>query len=40
MRSPSDQQEAEVWAEWAREQADALDPITTGRLDMSEPILE
>jgi len=31
---------AEAWAEWAREQADALDPITTGRLDMSEPELE
>jgi len=40
MSSPSEREKAEAWADWAREQADALDPITTGHLDMSEPMLE
>jgi hypothetical protein len=40
MSSPGDREKAEAWAEWAREQADALDPITTGHLDMSEPLVE
>lgn len=39
MSTAGDREKAEAWAEWAREQADALDPITTGRLDMSEPML-
>ncbi|MEW8349345.1 MAG: hypothetical protein AB2687_13645 [Candidatus Thiodiazotropha taylori] len=38
--SSCDLENVEAWAEWARAQADLLDPITTGRLDMNEPILE
>ncbi|MEW8436614.1 MAG: hypothetical protein AB2689_00510, partial [Candidatus Thiodiazotropha taylori] len=35
-----DLENVEAWAEWARAQADLLDPITTGHFDMSEPLLD
>jgi hypothetical protein len=34
--SPQDLEKAHAWAEWAREQADALDPIVSGELQISD----
>lgn len=38
--SAADREKAEAWAEWARGQADFLDPIISGRFDMSDPAID